>query len=64
MTTKAELYELIEQLDECQLAAAQEALTNILAGRPAQGVPVCDLGSAADIATLYETIAYGKKDKV
>lgn len=64
MTKKNELYKLIDELNESQFDEAKDALTNILQGKPASKVPVCDLGSCEDIATLFETVIYDDKDKI
>ena len=64
MTTKNELYKIIDELNAMQLDNAKEALTNILQGKIIQQVPVCDLGSDEDIATLYETVVYDEKNKM
>ena len=64
MTTKNELYKIIDELNAMQLDNAKEALTNILQGKIIHQVPVCDLGSDEDIATLYETVVYDEKNKM
>lgn len=64
MTTKKELYKLIDELNETQLDNVKETLTNIIQGKPVPKVPVCDLGSCEDIATLFETVIYDDKDKM
>ncbi len=64
MTTKKELYKLIDELNEVQSVHAKEALTNILEGKYSHKVPVCDLGSAEDIATLYKSVVYDEKGKI
>lgn len=64
MTTRNELYKIIDELNEIQLDNAKEALTNILQGTIIQRVPICDLGSPEDIATLYETVVYDEKNKM
>jgi len=64
MTTKNELYKIIDELNALQLDNAKEALTNILQSKIIHQVPVCDLGSDEDIATLYETVVYDEKNKM
>lgn len=64
MTTKNELYKLIDGLNPKQLTAAKEALANIKQGKPIQTIPVCDLGCPEDIATLYESVIYDEKNKM
>lgn len=64
MTTKQELYQIIDKLDETQLDYAKEALTNIIQGKIVQKIPVCDLGSPEDIATLYQSMVYDKNNKI
>lgn len=64
MTTKNELYKLIDGLNPKQLAVAKEALTNIKQEKPIQTIPVCDLGCPEDIATLYESVIYDEKNKM
>ncbi|MEG6585320.1 hypothetical protein [Dendrosporobacter sp. 1207_IL3150] len=61
MTTKTELNQLIEKLSDNQLEQAKEALTLILNGK--SSLPVCDLGTAEDIATLFNTVVYEDKEK-
>jgi hypothetical protein len=61
MTTKMELNKLIEQLSDSQMDRAREALTQILESKP--NVPVCDLGTPEDIATLFNTVVYKDKEK-
>lgn len=64
MTTKKELYKLIDVLNETQLENAKLAITSIIQGNSISQVPICDLGSPEDIATLYETVVYNEKDKM
>ena len=64
MTTKNELYKLIDELNEVQLDSAKIMITNIIKGNIIIKVPVCDLGSAEDIATLYEAVVYDDKNKM
>jgi len=64
MTTKNELYKIIDELNAMQLDNAKDALMNILQGEIVQQVPICDLGSPEDIATLYETVVYDEKNKM
>lgn len=64
MTTKNELYKLIDGFSQLQLDDAKEALLNIQQGKPAQKIPVCDLGCPEDIATLYESVVYDEKKKM
>jgi hypothetical protein len=64
MTTKQELYKIIDELNEAQLDYAKETLTNISQGKLIQKIPVCDLGSPEDIATLYESVTYDKNNKM
>lgn len=40
------------------------AITSIIQGNPIRKVPIWDLGSPEDIATLYETIVYDEKNKM
>lgn len=61
MNIRTELHHLIDQLTEQQLAAAKDALNRVIQGR--ESIPVCDLGSAEDIASLYKTVTYDEKDK-
>ncbi|WP_378952019.1 hypothetical protein [Pelosinus sp. sgz500959] len=64
MTIKNELYKLIDELTETQLDDAKEALTNVIQGKIIPKVPVCDLGSPEDIATLYESVVYDENKKI
>jgi|GEM_PF-1230915 len=64
MTTKQELYKILDNLNELQLDYAKKALTNIMQGKIVQKVPVCDLGSPQDIATLCESVTYDKNNKM
>lgn len=64
MTTKQELYKIIDKLDETQLNYAKESLTNIMQGQIPSKVPVCDLGSPEDIASLYQSMVYEKNNKI
>ncbi|GBG56333.1 hypothetical protein SPFL3102_00456 [Sporomusaceae bacterium FL31] len=61
MNIRTELHHLIDQLTDQQLTAAKEALNRVIQGR--ENIPVCDLGSAEDIASLYKTVTYEDKDK-
>lgn len=63
MTTKHELYKIIDKLNDAQLDYAKEALSNIIQGKIVHSVPVCDLGSPNDIATLYESMVDDKNNK-
>jgi len=64
MTTRNELYKLIDGLTEIQFDNAKLAITNIMQGKCITQVPICDLGSPEDIATLYEAVVYDEKDKM
>lgn len=64
MTTKNELYKLIDKLTETQLVHAKEALTNVIQGKITHKVPICDLGFPEDIATLYESVVYDENKKI
>lgn len=64
MTTKHELYKIIDELNETQLDYAKETLINIIQGKLVHSVPVCDLGSPEDIATLYESVVDDKNNKI
>ncbi len=61
MATKAELHKMIDRLTEEQLHDAKAALARVLQGHSA--VPVCDLGTAEDIVSLYKTVAYDNDDE-
>lgn len=61
MNIRTELHQLIDQLTDQQLADAKEALNRVIEGR--KNIPVCDLGSTEDIASLYKTVTYEDKDK-
>jgi len=63
MTTRHELYKLIDELDEAQLDNAKLAIANIMHGVIPK-VPICDLGSPEDVATLYEAVVYNEKNKM
>lgn len=64
MTTRNELYKLIDELTEMQLDKAKLAIISMMQGNKITEVPICDLGSHEDIATLYEAVVYDKKDKM
>lgn len=64
MTTRNELHKLIDELNEAQLDNAKMAMVSIIQGNAIPKIPTCDLGSHEDIATLYETVVYDKKDKM
>jgi hypothetical protein len=63
MTTKEELHKMIDTLDEKQLDHAKDVLRKVLQGKSVQAVPVCDLGSMEDVASLYEGIVFEKNNK-
>lgn len=54
MTTKADLHQLVDELADAQLHFAKEALLRILHGEAL--IPICDVGSPDDVATLYKTV--------
>lgn len=64
MTTKKELYKLIDELNQLQLENAKLAITSIILGSSISKVPICDLGTPEDITTLYETVVYDEKNKM
>lgn len=61
---KKELHQLIDKMNEEQMLMAKEVMSAIIDGSYGKCIPVCDLGSPEDIATLYEAVTYDKKTKV